>query len=258
MLLLFSARQSDLIDAFDATNRASSLTQLSIGINNYFIETGTYPASIAALAAVPGYEYLQNMARPFQSLAITTNLDDTVFKYNRISVFSQDPYDHPLTDTQYLSAANNNCGTGDFATGVDWCGSKTSPWWKHETRETIQSNLARERIRQRRLLTKFTAWYNNDTSISTINGVWGNNFPNPGAPAARLTALVTGFAQTATTCTGIYTWHGIPIECRDLYSVWGTPTVYNYVSSSRITLLTRTPYIKSDGTTLFVSTELSL
>lgn len=257
-LLLVSARQTDLVVAFDKENREISVKQLTAAINNYYVESGTYPATTTALAAMPGYEYLKNIDRSFQSLATTTNLDDSVFKYKRVTVFSQDPYDHPLTDTEYLDATRNTCGTGDFATSTDWCGSTNTKWWKHETRESIQDDLARERKRLHRLLDKFAAWYNGDVTVSTINGVWGNNFPSPGSSAAKLTTLVTGFSQTATTCSGVYTWNGIPFDCTDLYSVWGTPTVYNYVSSSHITLMTKTPYTRSDGTALYVSTEESL
>jgi hypothetical protein len=258
LLLITAARTNDLVDSLDMQNRDASIKIFATAIQNYYNETGNYPASTSALAASSGYEYLKNIARPFQSLTTTNGLNDTVFQYKRAAIFIQDPYDHPLDDATYLSAANNTCGTGSFATAIDWCGTKTSRWWKHETRTDIQKNIARERKRLRRLLDKFNAWYNFDISTSTTNGVWGNNYPNPGVAAAQLNALVTGFAQTATTCTGIYTWHGIPFDCSDLYSVWGTPTVYNFVSNTHITLLTRTPYTKTDGTTLFVSTEESL
>lgn len=258
LLLLTSARQIDLIDASDVKNREASIRQLAIGINNYYTETASYPASTTTLAAATGYEYLKNTAHAWQSMAIATNLDDTAFKYNRVTVFTQDPYDHPLTDAEYLTAANNTCGAGAFATATDWCGAKNSQWWKHETREDIQRDLARERKRLRHLLDKFTSWYNGDVTITTINGVWGNNYPNPGSAAAKLTTLVIGYTQTATTCTGIYTYSGIPIDCTDLYSIWGTPTTYNYLSSGHIALLTKTPYTKSDNTPLYVSTEESL
>lgn len=258
LLLLTSAKKMDLVDAMDTQVREMSTRQLAIGINNVYLETGSYPASAAALVAVPGFEYLRNTARPYQSVALATNLDDTVFKFNRATVFSQDPYATPLTDVAYL--ASNSCGTGGFTTAITWCGATTdsSQWWKAESRDAIPANLTRERKRLRRLLDKFTHWYNGDTSISTTNGVWGNNYPNPGVAAAALTALVNGFAQTATTCTGIYTWHGIPIDCTDLYSIWGTPTAYNYISAGHVTLVTKTPYTTSAGTALYVSSEESL
>lgn len=257
LLLLTSARQMDLIDADIAQTRNAAVKQVAAAVSNYYIETGAYPASVTALAATPGYEYLQSANLFFQNIATTTGLNDGVWIYNRVAVYTQDAYS-PLTDATYLSAAQNTCGSGDFATGSDWCGNKNSLWWKHETRETITADITRERNRQRRLLNKFNAWYNGDTSVSTVNGIWGNNYPNPGAAAASLTTLVAGFSQTAATCTGIYTWHGIPLDCTDFYSVWGTPTVYNYLSSSHIVLLTQTPYTKADGTVLYVSTEESL
>lgn len=248
LLLLTTARQTELIDALDTQIREITTKELASAIDAAYAESGLYPTSLTALASRPGYEYLKNTARPFQSMAVATNITDSDFKFNRATVFSQDPYDHPLTDTNYLAAANNTCGTTDFSTSTTWCGSKHSLWWKHETREIIPANLARERNRQRRLLNKFTSWYNTGD----------NTYPNPSAAAATLTALVTGFTQSATTCTGIYTWHGIPIDCTDLYSIWGTPTVYNYLSATHIVLLTKTPYTKADGTTLYISTEIAL
>jgi len=250
LLLLTAARQTELIDALNIQTREMTTKQLATAIDSVYVESGYYPTSFAALAALPGYEYLKNTSRPFQSMAVATNILDPDFKFSRVAVFSQDPYDYPLPDAIYLAATNNACGAGDFATSTTWCGSQRSNWWKHETREIISANIARERNRQRRLLDKFTSWYSTST---------GNNiYPDPGAAAAALSALVAGFAQTATTCTGIYTWQGIPIDCTDLYSIWGTPTVYNYLSRTHVALLTKTPYIKADGTPLYISTEISL
>lgn len=257
-LLFIAGKQEELNTAYDIQAREDSIYQLASATNSYYLEIGTYPASFTALAATSGYEHLRNTSRPHQYLATATNIDDGVFKFNRISVFTQDPYGRPLTSANYLLAANNTCGTGTFAAGADWCGSETTQWWKHETRDNIQSELALERKRLRRVLEKFNAWYNGDASVSTISGIWGNNYPDPGAASAKLSTLVSGFTQTATTCTGIYTYSGIPIDCTDLYSIWGTPTVYNYLSSSRVALLTKSPYTKSDGTPLYVSTEVSL
>ncbi|CAG0985833.1 hypothetical protein RHDC4_02179 [Rhodocyclaceae bacterium] len=260
LILLTTARESELMVANDAENRDAAVRLLAAGINNYYIETNTFPASFAALGAATGYEYLRNTARPFQSLAIASNLNDGTFTFKRIVVYTQDPYRPPYTDTTYLGAANNTCGTGDFATATEWCGpnNANAQWWKQDERDAIAAAVAREKHRLTRLLQKFNAWYNDDISVSTTPGVLGNNYPDPGATSATLITLVTGFAQTATTCTGIYTWRGIPIDCTDLYSVWGTPTVYNYVSPTHIVLLTKTPYTKADGTALYVSTEESL
>lgn len=259
LLLLTAARKTELITALDIEARDNSVRHLAAAVDSYYAETNAYPASIAALAATTGYEYLRTTARPFQSLATASNLDDTVFKFNRVVVYTQDPYATPLTDAEYLDASNNACGSGAFATGTDWCGSNNSQWWKHESRDNISLLIGNERQRLFRVLHKFNAWYNDDITVSTVNGVFGNNYPNPTpATAAPLTLLVAGFAQTATTCAGIYVWKGIPLDCSDLYSIWGTPTVYNFISSSHIVLITKTPYKNSDGTALYVSTEESL
>ena len=244
-----------LVEARDA-----AMLQVAAAVSNYYSETNTYPASLSALYAAPGYEYLQSVTIPFQSYALTTGLTDGNFQFNRAVVYSQDGYSPAFTDTDLLSSANNTCGTGAFATATEWCGpnDSTVQWYKHESREQIASDLARERRRLFRLLQKFNAWYNDDVSVSTTPGVMGNNYPNPGSPAATLTSLVTGFSQTAKTCSGIYSWKNIPIDCTDLYSVWGSPTVYNYLSATHIVLITQTPYTKADGTPLYVSTEESL
>lgn len=260
LVLLTGGRQRELATALDAETRDYTVYQLAAGINNYFIENNAYPASLAALTAAAGYEHLRGTARPFQDFSVASNLTDGAFRYSRAVLYTQDPYNPQMSDTAYLSAANNTCGTGDFATAAEWCGpnSATTRWWKHESREEIAPGLARERARLLRLLQKFNGWYNDDITVSTTPGIWGNNYPDPGTTAAPLTSLVAGFTQTATTCTGMYTWSRIPIDCADLYSIWGTPTVYNYVSPTHIVLMTQTPYTKADGTPLYVSTEESL
>lgn len=260
LVLLTGGRQRELATALDTETRDYTLYQLAAAVNNYFVEKNTYPASIAALVASPGYEYLRESVRPFQTFAVASNLSDGSFQYKRAVIYSQDPYNPQMTDNTYLSAANNTCGTGDFASATDWCGpnNATTRWWKHESREEIATALANERRRLFRLLQKFNGWYNDDITVSTQPNVLGNNYPNPGAPAATLITLVSGFTQTAVTCTGMYSWSRIPIGCSDLFSIWGTPTVYNYISPTHIVLMTQTPYTKADGTTLYVSTEESL
>lgn len=257
LVILTAAKRTALHDALNAQIRDNTVRQLATAVNNYRTENGTYPADLATLFGATGYEHLRSVQRPFQGLAIANNISDGSFFFNRVVVFSQEDFNPTQTVSDFLTT--NACGAAPFATAPEWCAPANSEtrWWKQESREVIADEIEVERHRLLRLLHKFNAWYNGDVTVSTTNGVWGNNYPNPGSPYANLVAL-TGFAQTAKTCSGILTWSRIPIDCTDLYSIWGTPTVYNYVSPTHIVLLTKTPFTKADGTPLYVSTEESL
>jgi len=259
LLVLATGKRVELSDALQAETRDETLHQLAAAVNNFRHETGTYPANLDALATASGYEFIQGVKLPFQSMAVADNIADENFRFSRVTVFVHDSYNPAMSDVDFLAASNNACGTGAFATAGEWCAPAdgATRWWKQESREVIASEVQRERRRLVRLLQKFNAWYNDDITVSTKSGVWGNNYPNPGAPSATLVALA-GFTQNAKNCSGMWTWSRIPIDCSDLYSIWGTPTVYNYVSPTHIVLMSQSPFIKADGSPLYISTEESL
>jgi hypothetical protein len=243
-LLLQGAKFAELTVANETFNREAAVRNIAAATSNYRLETGSYPASLTALTTAAGHEYLKSDDKPFQAYALSNVIDDGMWRYRRATVYTQDPW---APDPNYLLSSNNTCGTGDFTSSVDWCGSKNSLWWKGETRENAQQESARERDRQRRLMNKIVLVYNK-------NGV----FPNPGSAAVSLTSLIASPPASAAACNGVWNWNGIPLDCLDLYSIWGTPTVYNYLTTTHIALLVASPYQMTGGATFYVNTDMSL
>lgn len=230
---------------YEWQGRDIAVRQASAEVDRYYAETGSIPASLAALSISPGFEHIKGVLRPWQEMAVSSTLNDGVWQFKRVSVYTQDPTKGQQA-ANYLASSNNGCGAGDFASGADWCGSKSSIWWRLETREIIPMQITAQRIRQNRLLQKFGNFYSKNSA-----------FPNPGAASATLAATV-GYAGTATNCTGTFQWQGVPLDCSDLYSVWGTPVTYNLLSTKHIGLISATPIVNAAGTPLYVSSDFSL
>lgn len=232
---------------YQAEARHSRTILLADQISRYLDEKGGIPpATLAALAATPGFEetaQFLNTSGPhgngpyLYSIALTSNGNT----YNRVIVYAPPP-DGSIDATEYLQATNNACG----ATGADdpsaWCGNPKGSWWKTETLARIPGELNREREQQQQTLQKIAKYY----SVLT-----NQEFPKLDAPnnvndsAATLISQLTGYAYTAATCAGVWNWHDIPLTCEDLYTIWGTPRVYNYKTDQYIALYAEAPWLES-------------
>lgn len=230
---------------YEWQSRDIAVRQASAEVDRYIAETGNIPASLSALSGSAGFEHLKGVLKPWQEMAVSNTLNDGVWQYKRAVVYTQDPTKGRQA-VDYLVASNNGCGAGDFTSGADWCGSKDSIWWRFETREVFPMQMAAQRARQNRLLQKFGNYYSTNSA-----------FPNPGAPSATLASTV-GYAGSATNCAGTFQWQGVPLDCSDLYSVWGTPVTYNLLSTKHIALIAATPVVIAAGTSMYISSDFSL
>jgi hypothetical protein len=69
---------------------------------------------------------------------------------------------------------------------------------------------------------------------------------------------LSGYTGTATSCTGIYRWGDIPLDCNDLFSIFGTPVTVNRHTNESITLISRTPIVNAAGDPVAVASDISL
>lgn len=219
-------------------------------VQQYREEFGTYPASLAALGATAGYEYIQSVLNvttqnSFGYSRSTSPISDGVWQFERAVVFTIKAQRGETASTYSLA---NYCGSGSLESASSWCGARDSFWFRHESREDIVKRLIAERLRQQRLMQKFANAYN-----ASADG----QFPDAGSSATTLVALVS-YGGTAKTCSGIYNWADIPIGCDDLYSVWGTPTVLNQLSRTHIALLAESTVKDASGSFVNVATDMNL
>lgn len=237
---------------FYRTNvRSNQLVRLAENLQQYYVEKGTYPASLAAFAATPGYEHVQSLINNWQGYAVSGSLSDTQWQYYRMAVFSNDPTTG-TTATSYL--ATNYCGTGAFAAASSWCGSPSSLWYRYDTREGYNAQVDTQRARLKRTIEKIADYYTRHQS-----------FPNLDQTSTAMVsgttyklATLAGYAGTASACTGNYLWKGIPIDCQDMFDQWGNTTGYAYLTNNHIALTSESPLTNASGTPLLIATDFNM
>lgn len=240
-----------------AESRHTRTILLAQLVNRYLDERGGIPpASLTALAATPGYESARQFLNasgphgegPFLAVYPLNNGTNT---YNRVIVYNP-PFDGSISATDYLLASKNACGATDASALGNWCGDPKGSYWSVDTLSRISAEVARERTQQQITLKKFAAFYS-ATYLSPIA-----TYPDPGSgndSAVTLISLLTGYSLTANTCTGVWNWQGIPLGCEDLYTIWGTPRVYNFKTANWISLYAEAPWQES-GQPIVVASQL--
>lgn len=250
-LALQTGDSLSLMRQYRFITQRSQVVMLAENLEQYFIETGTYPASLAALAQTAGYEHVKSLLNNSQGYAVSGVLTDSVWQYSRMVVYSMDRAKGD-TDASYLAA--NSCGSGAFGTAGSWCGQSNSVWFRKETREVVNDAVSNQRIRLNRTLQKFADYY-------SVQG----GFPSMDNAGVALTAGSTyslaslvGYSGSATSCTGIYTWKGLPFGCEELFDAWGGAVSVVYTSTDAISLMSETPLVNAAGTRLIVASGFTM
>lgn len=234
--------------------RTHSVARLADGVRQYTLENNQVPASLSQLAATAGFEYLkQDVEAAWQGYQ-TASLTDSTWQYTRAAIYSL-----PDSTTRVLANPldSNDCktsGPGVFATDTTWCGTKKYYWHLVDTRETYANQIDTERLSQTRLIRKFAAAY----MVVTDNK---QQFPKPATTSdtlANLAGINTPPAPNAVNCQLAYHWQGVPLDCSDLFSVWGTDRRYEWLSEDRIAITAVTPFKNKDGNAVPVITVYDL
>lgn len=238
----------ELASRYRSWSKQQQLVGIAENIEQFYQEHGDFPASLTTLAAATGFEQVRGLADAWQTYAISPTLSDGVWQFSRAALFSQDP-SRGTTSAQYL--ATNACGTGSFDTATSWCGSRDSRWYRRETRERYNDEIMTQRVRMMRTLQKFADYYNSNTSFPATDHL------NAALGVGSITALATlaGYAGTATGCTGAYVYHGVPIDCADMYDLWGNAVGYQFESAKRVILVSETPIVNHSGNRVVVASE---
>lgn len=255
ILSLFFASQQQLYVAHEETSKiaiAESTRSQTIAlaqlVNQYIDDhNGTPPASLAALAATPGYQAAKQYADAGSPYLAVYAMNDGTNNYSRVIVYTP-PIDGSISATNYLLAANNACGTTDASAAGNWCGHPKGNYWIINTNARISGETSKERLQQQETLRKFASYFN-------ANG----NFPDAGGgngSAGTFANLITGYNQTATTCAGTWQWNGIPLACNDIYTIWGTPRTYNYLDNKHIAIYSEAPWLQS-GLPIAIASEIN-
>lgn len=243
-----AAQYDELYNMYVNSLRQTQMYRLAEGVAQYTGEKGSYPASLAVLSSTAGYEHVKALLNNWQGYGVSAAITDGVWTFKRAVTFTNDPTTG-TTPSAYL--ATNACGTGGYDTATSWCGSKTSMWFRHETREGFNDQIMTERARMNRLSQKFANYYNANARYPTVDG------SNVALAADSITALadLVGYAGTASACSGQYQYQGIPIDCSDMFNSWGTKVGYQFVSAAHIILVSETPILNSSGVPILVAVD---
>ena len=224
------------------------VTSLAENVAQYFLETNTFPTSLAALAATPGFEQARGMEDSWEGYAVSPAIADMTWDFQRAVLESNDP-SKGIDAATYL--ATNNCGTGGYDTAISWCGSPTGLWYRSETRENYAAQISTERGRMHRFEQKLAEYYNANQSFPDKD----SGGTSLGADSVTTLAALASFGGTADTCSGTFSYMGVPVDCADIYDLWGQPIGYQFMNSKHIVLVSEPPIFNNLGNRVVVASD---
>lgn len=242
-LALQSGDALGLMRSYRALAQRGQLQQLAEEVRQYEAERGVFPPDLATLAASVDHGQVASLLNNAQGYQLSADisqpaaLSDASWTYQRMALFAIDPArGAPAAD--YLSAAENACGNGDFYQASSWCGGRRGLWYRQETRSQYNDDVSTARAHLRRTLQKLADYYSVQRGFPTRDnhGValnWGQGY--------TLASLV-GYSAGAASCSGIYSWNGIPLGCEDLYDHWGGAVTLAVSSTQEVRLVSTAPF----------------
>jgi hypothetical protein len=235
------------VDTFSYTqylrseNQATAIRIVGKNIADYQEETGRYPDSLTALAATSGYESVKGfLGKHWLHYSKSTDIDEAPFRFDRAAIFVLKD-NRGLSASQYLSATENACGTGDFDSD-SWCGNNESIWQKFESRHDYLAVAGDQQKILDGLINRFARFYNKNSSFPNTK----DDSSVMSSGASDTLASIVGCTDAADACSGIYFFESIPFGCNDLFGLNGSDINYRYFDD-RIILTVETAVMDDSG-----------
>lgn len=238
----------DLAKRYQTRVSQARVIALAENIEQYYNEFSELPVDLETLVLTPGFEHGRGLFAPGQGYAHSPVLNDGVWQFTRAVLFHAKRADG-TTLQSYL--ANNECGAGSFDSALSWCGQKNSQWFRRESRERYNDQIATQRLRMTRTLQKMSDHYNVYERFPDRDSL---NVALPANSISKLATLV-GYAGAGNACSGSFNYMNVPIDCGDMFDLWGKPIGYQFVGPKRVILTSETPIVSSAGTPLVVASE---
>jgi hypothetical protein len=238
-----------------------ALPALVQAVQQHYAQRQTYPDTLDALAATPGFEHVRLLPLSARAgYAVTPSsarLADGVWQFDRAAAFVQDAR-YAVSEAQYLAADNNTCdSSAGFATAPAWCGTVTSRWVRVESRNTYPRELGAMRIGMARTLQKFADAYS--AALAMPSGGL-----TPGG-SSTLRALVNYPAgRSAAECYGVWLLPAaspsasVALDCTDLFTRAGADVTLNYHAPNRVSLAADSAIRTATGQPVVVAVDLAL
>lgn len=247
-----ASQHHDLAAMYQSRAKWLQVKAIAENIQQYYNENSAFPSNIETLSASVGFRQTRSLTNAWQGYALSPTIADSAWQFQRAVFFSNDP-SKGVDATAYL--AINTCGTGNATSAQSWCGAATGKWFRSETREQFNEKISTQRVRMGRVLQKFADYYsatqkfpNKDKSDATLidNSV------------LKISAL-SGFNGNATSCgagnSSTYQFMGVPIDCADMFDIWGNAIGYQFINAKHIVLISETPIYNNSGTRIIVASD---
>lgn len=251
LLSALAAQWRDVDTRYQDRVRHAQMITLAEGLERYASEFGNLPVTLATLTATPGYEHLRAQLDTWQHYAVSGDLTDGVWTFQRAALLSFSRT-AGLTPAAYLAA--NACGGGDFASATAWCGRRDSLWFRRESRDDYPRLILAQRLKLHRTLQKFADHF---SAAQAFPAKDASNNPLLGNSATAFPVLA-GYAGTARNCSGNFIYQGIPLDCDELYDLWGNPVGYQFLATKHIALVAETPMFNAAGTRIVLAADFNV
>jgi hypothetical protein len=252
LMMGVASQHHDLATLYQSRTRWLQVQAMAESIQQYHAEKSVHPASIAALSATTGFHQTRSLTNAWQGYGLSPTINDGYWEFKRAVFISNDP-SKGVDATTYLT--NNRCGTGDYATAQSWCGAPTGKWFRSETREQYNEQISTQRVRIGRVMQKMATYYNNNQKFPNKNKSDVTLLDN----SISTLAALAGFTGTAQTCGGAtsstYQFMGIPIDCADMFDLWGNAIGYQFINNKHIVVTSETPIYNNSGMRVIVAAD---
>ena len=243
-----ASQHRELAEMYQSRIKSLKAIAMAENIQQYFIETSVFPATIATLSASSGFQHTQSLTDSWQGYGLSPTITDTVWSFKRAVFFSNDP-SKGVNAASYLTT--NACGTGSYATATSWCGAATGQWFRTETREHFNEKISTQRVRMGRVLQRFADYYNANQKFPDKN----ESAVALGANSISSLNTLAGYGSGAVACTGTFSYMGVPIDCADMFDLWGGVIGYQFITSKHIVLISETPLYNNSDTRVIVAAD---
>jgi len=235
-------------DVYELKVKEFDMRRVAEAVEMYWHETGSFPVSLQALVTAPGYQHVATNLNAWQTLVSVGSLTDGSWTFSRLAVFTRSPQSGAVAS--YL--AKNACGTASFyADTVTWCGSTDSRWYVADTRKYFAVDMTTQQVRMGRLNQKFADYFNKNGFYPKVDAA--NNPLGPSSISSL--ASLAGYGGNAKSCSGQYQYLGIPIDCGDMFDIWGGPVGYQFESGAHVIFVSEPPIFDNAGNRVVVAVD---
>lgn len=241
-----ASKTQQLLEIYTNQSRAINSRVMAQALDAYESDNQAIPQSLDDLVAAQGYEFTRGLIEPWQGYLAATGLVDGSWQFDRMVFFSTQPR-LGIQAAEYLD--DNRCGVGSAEQAASWCGSRSGKWYRFETRNVAPQQVVKQRLRLIRTGQKLAQFFNAYKTFPPIDNYGTQFLPGDSLPIA----LLANYSLGSKECTGTHMIHAMPLDCGDLFDLWGQPVRYQFESNRKIALVSVSPLRDNTGKPIIIA-----